>query len=58
MLVVGDQAPHEDAVVSSDFQGSEGMLRSEVDLASGTGGATLGRFSSVKTQLELGGGGA
>lgn len=26
MLVVGDQAPHEDAVVSSGFRGSEGML--------------------------------
>lgn len=28
MLVVGDQAPHEDAVVSSDFWDSEGMLGS------------------------------
>lgn len=28
MLVVGDQAPHEDAVVSGGFWGSEGMLGS------------------------------
>lgn len=40
MLVVGDQAPHEDAVVSSDFRGSEGTLGSGADLAKGQ---TLGQ---------------
>jgi hypothetical protein len=31
MLVVGDQAPHEDAVVSKEFWGDEGVLGSEDD---------------------------